>query len=73
MRQSPVQVSKWTASQKVFGRMYLIEAYFIADIDECREPNICGRGATCENTLGSHVCRCPEGFEGDPAVECWGK
>lgn len=53
--------------------MRLIEAYFIADIDECKEPNICGRGATCENTLGGHLCRCPEGFEGDPAVECWGK
>lgn len=41
------------------------------DIDECLEPNICGRGAVCENIPGSHSCRCPEGFEGDPTKECW--
>ncbi|KAM7536077.1 hypothetical protein Aperf_G00000093698 [Anoplocephala perfoliata] len=33
------------------------------DIDEClKEP--CLNGGGCENTPGSFICRCPEGFEG---------
>ena len=45
----------------------------LTDINECLDPNNCGRGAICENTAGSYICTCPIGFEGDPAIECWGK
>ncbi|KAJ8304383.1 hypothetical protein KUTeg_017966 [Tegillarca granosa] len=32
------------------------------DIDECREfENIC-RGGDCQNTYGSYICVCPDGF-----------
>ncbi|KAI1292053.1 Latent-transforming growth factor beta-binding protein 4 [Halotydeus destructor] len=41
------------------------------DIDECLDPNWCGRGAICTNTPGSAHCQCPLGFTGDPTVECW--
>lgn len=44
-----------------------------ADIDECLDERACGRGASCENLLGSFRCSCPPGFTGDPTVECIGK
>lgn len=35
---------------------------FIVDIDECREfENIC-QGGDCQNTFGSYICVCPDGF-----------
>ena len=43
------------------------------DVDECLDPNACGRGAICENTLGSYTCSCPVGFTGDPRTECLGE
>jgi hypothetical protein len=51
----------------------MLKIFAHLDIDECLDPGCCGRGAICENTPGSHKCHCPLGFEGDPAVECWGK
>lgn len=38
------------------------------DINECEENGrqICGFGAICINTLGSHECQCPRGYSGDP-------
>ena len=46
----------------------------IADIDECAssETNECDTNALCNNTKGSYVCRCVEGFEGD-GQSCTGK
>ena len=39
----------------------------LADIDECEssETNECDSNALCNNTDGSYVCRCKQGFEGD--------
>lgn len=45
----------------------------LPDIDECLDPDRCGRGAVCQNTAGSFSCSCPEGFSGDPYTECWGE
>uniref|UniRef100_A0A8R1DNL8 FiBrilliN homolog n=1 Tax=Caenorhabditis japonica TaxID=281687 RepID=A0A8R1DNL8_CAEJA len=36
------------------------------DVDECAErTHNCDRVATCHNTIGSHVCTCPDGHIGD--------
>ncbi|XP_058759314.1 putative wall-associated receptor kinase-like 16 [Vicia villosa] len=36
------------------------------DIDECKVPNDCVKGATCNNNPpGSYSCKCPAGYEGD--------
>jgi len=34
------------------------------DIDECRRPNACGPGLTCQNTVGSFTCTktCDSGY-----------
>ncbi|XP_022241754.1 adhesion G protein-coupled receptor E2-like, partial [Limulus polyphemus] len=41
-----------------------------SDINECLEPNSCGKGAQCQNNPGSYDCRCPQGFSGDPYQSC---
>ena len=33
-----------------------------ADIVECDDPNICGTGGTCNNTIGSYTCICGIGY-----------
>ncbi|XP_009866748.1 PREDICTED: mucin-4 [Apaloderma vittatum] len=35
-----------------------------SDIDECAQGTVCPRNATCTNTVGSYVCSCPTGEEG---------
>ncbi|CAB3401851.1 unnamed protein product [Caenorhabditis bovis] len=36
------------------------------DVDECKEgTHDCDKLATCQNTIGSHVCSCPPGYVGD--------
>ncbi|CAI5446030.1 unnamed protein product [Caenorhabditis angaria] len=36
------------------------------DINECEEKlDRCDRLATCQNTIGNHVCLCPNGYIGD--------
>ena len=44
------------------------------DIDECAdsELNICHENATCKDEIGSYLCVCNAGFEGDGAT-CVGK
>ena len=39
---------------------------FLTDIDECKTySDKCHVNATCNNTHGSHVCRCKPGYTGD--------
>ena len=37
------------------------------DVDECTnsEKNECDPNALCTNTIGSYLCRCVKGYEGD--------
>lgn len=46
----------------------------LTDIDECASPetNICHSNASCNNTEGSFVCRCLDGYQGD-GKNCTGK
>jgi len=34
----------------------------VADVNECEVSNPCIPPATCENTIGSYICRCPSGY-----------
>ena len=38
--------------------------FSISDVDECHN-NTCHSNATCNNTLGSFLCTCKNGFTGD--------
>ncbi|KHN79734.1 Fibrillin-1 [Toxocara canis] len=42
------------------------------DMNECLEPNACGKNAKCINTPGSYYCSCMDGFTKTPAnkTEC---
>ena len=46
----------------------------ITDIDECANPetNQCDPDALCNNTVGSYICRCLIGYQGD-GRNCIGK
>lgn len=47
----------------------------IADVNECRESDVCGKGngIECLNRPGSYECICKDGFEGDPKRGCSGQ
>ena len=52
------------------GMFYIIHeqlhAYMhVLDINECVADFLCGNNALCENTEGSFMCVCLEGFDGD--------
>lgn len=34
------------------------------DVDECEQSAPCHNGAVCENTYGSYVCHCEQGYTG---------
>ena len=47
--------------------------FFCTDVDECEiGSNACNTNATCDNTEGSYICSCKEGFTGD-GITCQGK
>ena len=48
----------------MFGTNFLD---FFVDTDECANPdnNSCSPNGHCTNTLGSYVCRCLKGYQGD--------
>ena len=37
----------------------------VLDINECVAGSLCNNNALCENTEGSFMCVCHEGFDGD--------
>ena len=37
----------------------------VLDINECVNGSLCNNNALCENTEGSFMCTCHEGFDGD--------
>ena len=37
----------------------------VLDINECVTGSLCDNNALCENTEGSFMCVCKEGFDGD--------
>lgn len=41
------------------------------DVDECTDANPCDANGACQNTLGSFVCFCNNGFTGD-GLTCTG-
>lgn len=49
-------------------------AFIMTDIDECGiMRGVCGNG-TCQNTAGSFICDCDEGFESTMMMQvCMGK
>lgn len=42
--------------------------YFVTD--PCKIQDICGQNAYCESRNHSPICRCHEGYDGDPIVGC---
>ena len=47
--------------------------FFITDVDECNNVTYspCHANATCNNTLGSYICYCHEGYDGN-GTNCTG-
>lgn len=39
--------------------------------DPCQEYSPCGKNAQCETSSHRPVCRCPNGWAGDPHTECY--
>ncbi|XP_051741393.1 adhesion G protein-coupled receptor E2-like isoform X5 [Ctenopharyngodon idella] len=44
------------------------------DIDECKDPDVCGTNATCYNYPGSYICMCHQGYSnyGNNKSKCIG-
>ena len=48
-------------------------SFVVLDIDECTDgTHSCDVNATCNNTPGSYICTCKDGFRGD-GINCTGK
>ncbi|MCA9515992.1 MAG: carboxypeptidase regulatory-like domain-containing protein, partial [Myxococcales bacterium] len=49
------------------GREGVAGPTLVVDVDECGDDalNDCDANATCENTVGSYVCTCDDGWDGD--------
>ena len=49
--------------------------FFASDTDECNmntTEQLCSENAFCINTIGSYLCRCNVGFEGNGFSLCQG-
>ncbi|KAK9981791.1 hypothetical protein ABG768_001315 [Culter alburnus] len=42
------------------------------DIDECKDPDVCGTNAECHNYPGSYICKCHQGYSnyGNNQLKC---
>ena len=41
-------------------------SFLFLDINECSDGNhVCDVNSNCNNTEGSHICTCKEGYTGD--------
>ena len=59
---------KWNSTFKTETILSLLYCQYHADIDECSSgSHNCDSDerATCTNTIGSYLCSCKEGYEGD--------
>lgn len=56
------------------SNFYLFSSSFILslllDIDECRNPNVCGVNTNCINLPGNYTCTCRDGFYGNAYDGC---
>lgn len=50
---------------------YYNELIYCVDINECERPNECSPYASCNNTDGSYLCACKQGFYGN-GTNCTG-
>ena len=39
--------------------------YYFLDLDECVTESPCHENATCNNTIGSYLCECNDGYTGN--------
>ena len=47
-----------------FSQLQFFYVYDFTDMDECKGNHSCHVNATCTNTLGSYVCQCHAGYNG---------
>ena len=53
--------------------MQYSEFIFFLDKNECKlSVNPCHSYATCTNLVGSHICKCKSGYQGN-GINCTGK
>ena len=62
----------WNKTLKVQSSSSIRCVHLVSDIDECSSENECHVNATCTNTMGSYICTCKKGMEGD-GRNCSGK
>ena len=63
--------SKHSEESRIILTFGLFYAFNHIDIDECG-GNPCHANASCENIVGSFICRCDEEFTGD-GFDCTGE
>ena len=70
----PMPSNSLAISGFIFGfYIGVTEFTFITDVDECAlATHNCSVDALCNNTNGSHICRCKPGYTGD-GRSCTGK
>lgn len=49
--------SFWSVEHMIF------ELALFAHVNECENPDACGKGSECQNTAGTYQCICKSGFK----------